>query len=186
MRSSLSSGVASARKSSTPASASDRRGRQRVVPGDHHRANAHRGAARRTVPRCRALTMSFRWMVPRIVWFSATRRVCRHCERSPRLLGHGFGHHAIAGVAAAPLRDGVARTLADAVLVVVDTAHARLCREGNEGPLSASTSRPRSAEPPRQRHDRASLGRLVGATGQVRGSASCSIVTPGAGRNSVA
>ena len=38
----LSSGVASARKSSTPASVGDRRRGERVVAGDHHGADAHR------------------------------------------------------------------------------------------------------------------------------------------------
>ena len=37
----LSSGVASARKSSTPGLGGDRLGGQRVVAGDHHRADAH-------------------------------------------------------------------------------------------------------------------------------------------------
>ena len=41
MRSSLSLGVAWARKSSTPASRGDGRGGERVVAGDHHRADAH-------------------------------------------------------------------------------------------------------------------------------------------------
>ena len=37
----LSSGLASARKSSTPASCGDRRGGERIVAGDHHGADAH-------------------------------------------------------------------------------------------------------------------------------------------------
>ena len=50
----LSSGVASARKSSTPASCGDRGAVERVVAGDHHRADAHGAAARRTARACPA------------------------------------------------------------------------------------------------------------------------------------
>jgi hypothetical protein len=59
----LSSGVASARKSSTPASARSR-GRERVVARDHDGADAHRAqlAKRSLMP---PLTMSLRWMTPR-------------------------------------------------------------------------------------------------------------------------
>ena len=49
----LSSGVACARKSSTPASLAIAGGRQRVVAGDHHRLDAHRPQLRRTARACR-------------------------------------------------------------------------------------------------------------------------------------
>ena len=48
MSASFVSGVASARKSSTPASCGDRRRGERVVAGDHDGADAHRRAARRS------------------------------------------------------------------------------------------------------------------------------------------
>ena len=48
----LSSGVASARKSSTPASSAMARGGQRVVAGDHDGADAHATHLRRSVRAC--------------------------------------------------------------------------------------------------------------------------------------
>ena len=85
------------------------------------------------------------------------------------LVGHALGHDTIAGLAqSTPPGDGVARTLADAVLGVVDTTHARFCREWHESPFDASLVLRRS-EPPRQGHDRAPLRRLISAAGQVSG-----------------
>ena len=50
---SFASGVASARKSSTPGLGRDRRGGERVVAGDHHRLDAHRAQLGEPLAGCR-------------------------------------------------------------------------------------------------------------------------------------
>ena len=67
----LSSGVASARKSSTPDLVGDRLGGERVVARDHHRADPHRRISSKR-SRMPSLTTSLRWTTPSARPFSAT------------------------------------------------------------------------------------------------------------------
>ena len=166
---SLSSGVASARKSSTPASCGDRRGGHRVVARDHDGADPH--AAQLVEPLADAGLhdvlevddAEHRCTVGR------RRAACRRC-RDDRV--HGGRH--LGGTAPPRSRDvpehGAGRTLAHGAAVEVDPAHARLRRERHPGrvPELALLAGSQPVALLAQHDDRAALGRLVGEAAQLR------------------
>ena len=107
----------------------DRRGHQGIVARDHHRADPHLAASRRSARACRSLMMSFRWMTPRARPLSAKKsgvppEVARsrgrplHRSRKPS--------HRRADQRA----DGVSRALAHRATGQVHTAHPGLSLKG--------------------------------------------------------
>ena len=134
------SGVASARKSSTPASARDRRRGERVVAGDHHRADAHGAEAGE------ALLDAALDDVLEVDDAEHARAVGDRERRAARLSAIVV---AACSTSAGTLpaerrdvaRDRVDRALADHAAVEVAAAHARLRRERDEARAASSRQR---------------------------------------------
>ena len=110
----------------------DGRGGQRVVAGDHHRADAHAPAAASKRSRMPSLTMSFSSTTPSARLPSATtqRRGALARDGVDELVE--LARARAAGVHRRPRLMASARALAQAAAVEVDAAHARLRREGDE------------------------------------------------------
>ncbi len=168
MRAILSSGVASARKSSTPASRGDGRRGERVVAGDHHGADAQGPELVEALGHALLHHVLRGAMTPRTSASVGHQRAgCRRRWRCPRRcrsrrVGHGAA--LVRRPSAGPSRW---RPCGPRCPAEVDAAHAGLGGEGHEG-RPRSRSRSVEAEPLLgQDHDRAALRGLVGQAGEL-------------------
>ena len=139
----MASGVASARKSSTPASSAILRGGEAVVAGDHHRADAHRAQLvealahalldRRRAARSRRAPAS-----------RARRRAASRPARAMPVERRLQLRRRLAALVGDPAQDRVAGALAQPRAVEVDAAHARLRGERHERRRRAARARARA------------------------------------------
>ena len=164
--SSLRSGVASARKSSTPDSSAMTAAVTGLSPVIITvRMPIFRSSSKRSfMP---PLTMSFRWTTPstQLSW-ATTRGVPPDCATPCTSVSSSAG--ALSAVLRDEALDRVGGTLAQAPAVEVDAAHARRGREGDELVLAELLLA--EPEPLLGEHDdRAALGRLVGERRELRG-----------------
>ena len=167
MSSILVSGVASARKSSTPASSAITAAVSGLSPViiTVRMPMARIWSKRSRMP---PLTMSLRWMTPRArssIGHGQRRAALARDLRQRRL---ELGRH-LPAVLTDPGEHRVAGALADRVAVEVDAAHARLRGELDELGVLRVDVPAADAELLGQHHDGAALGRLVGQRGELGG-----------------
>ena len=148
-----------------PRLAGDRRGREGVVPGDHHRPDPHRPEPLEPVAQAPLddVLQVHRPEDPGAV---------RHDQGGPALEGDAGDRvlHLRGEPAPGEGPDGVRRPLADLPPVHVHAAHPRLRREGDEtGVGHLREVPPPEAELFRQDDDAAALRRLVGQRGKLGG-----------------
>ena len=166
MSASLASGVASARKSSTPASSAILAAVSAVVAGDHDGADAHRAQA------VEALAHA---VLDDVLELDHAEHlvVARDGERRGALAGDAVElglelRRRLAALLADPAQDRVAGALAQAGAVVVDAAHARLGGERDEAGVERGQLVLADAVLLGEHDDRAALGRLVGERRHLR------------------
>ena len=166
MRDILSSGVAWARKSLTPASAAMAAAVRRLSPVI---ITVRMPIWRSSVKRCviPTLTTSLRWITPRACASRATTSgvppgARHHVDRVLQ------ARRERASPAADPGLDGVGGALADARAIGLNAAHARLCAEGDELEAARDLLPLAEAEALLGEHDDgAALGGLVGQGGEL-------------------
>ena len=162
----LSSGFASARKSSTPASSAIASRGERVVAGDHHRADPHRPELREALAHP---------LLDDVLEVDDAERASRRSRRRAASRPRRATRSTIASSSAGtepprvldPAPDRVGGALADRAPVEVDAAHPRLGRERDERafgdvPLAQPVALLREDD------DRAPFRRLVGEARELR------------------